>query len=135
MPSSSTSRLPGLPVYAERLGLPSGAVERQHELSAQRLTIAGAARVSDSSSRDEFRPAAEREVGVDAPLEGDQAKLLEAADLCLRERLASQVGEGGPAPEAERLAEDPRCVLRRRVLRIGERAARSGGGPAGPARP
>ena len=69
---------------------------------------------------DELCPAAEGEVGVDATFEGDEAELFEAADLCLRERLAGQVGECGAAPEGEGLAEEPCCVLRWCVLRVGE---------------
>ena len=66
---------------------------------------------------DEFCPAAEGEVGVDATFERDEAELFEAADLCLRERLAAQVGERGPRQRARasprsRAACSGRCVLR-----------------------
>ena len=96
-------------VDVERLCLASRPVERQHELCAKRLAI----RMLPGERlelADELCPAAEGEVGVDATFEGDEAELFEAADLCLRERLAGQVGECGAAPEAEGLAEEPRCV-------------------------
>ncbi len=51
---------------------------------------------------------------------GDEAELLETADLRVRERLARQIGECRAAPEAESLAEEPRRVLRRCVLRVGD---------------
>ncbi len=110
---------PGLPIHAERLCLSTGAVQRQHQLRAQPLAI-GVLSSKRLQFRDKLSSLAEREVGVDAPLNGDQAKLLEAADLCFRKLLAPQVGESGSAPEAKSLLEDPRCVLRRRGLRIGE---------------
>jgi hypothetical protein len=60
---------PSFPVDVERLGLASGAVEREHELCAERLPI----RMLPGERlelADEFCSAAEGEVGVDASLEG-----------------------------------------------------------------
>jgi hypothetical protein len=60
---------------------------------------------------DEVSPAPRPQVGVDALLEGDQAQLLEPGDLRLGELLVAEVGERGPVPEAERLAESGRGEL------------------------
>jgi hypothetical protein len=51
------------------------------------------------------------EVCLDAQLERSQAKLLEAKDLRLDERLAREVGESRPAPEAERIVEQSRSLV------------------------
>src|SRR5262245_49823323 len=96
---------PRLPVDVERLDLSTGAVEREHELCAKRLAIR-----MQSGERlefaDEVPPAAEGEVCVDPPLEGDEAKLFQPADLSLGERFPLQIREGRPAPEGEGVAED-----------------------------
>ena len=55
--------------------------------------------------RHELRMLPEREVGVDPPLDRQQVQLLEARDRRLRERLVGEIGERGPAPERERLAQ------------------------------
>ena len=49
--------------------------------------------------------APEPELGLDPVLVRDEAQLLEARDLALRERLVAQVRERRPAPEGERLGE------------------------------
>ncbi len=59
--------------------------------------------------------AAEREVGLDALLDGDKPELFEPGDLGLGERLVEEVRERRPSPEPERLAE---CALgRSRIAR------------------
>jgi hypothetical protein len=50
---------------------------------------------------DELGVSSELEVGFDASLQSDEAKLFEPEDLRLHERLVREVGERGPAPEAE----------------------------------
>src|SRR5262245_41175574 len=67
---------------------------------------------------DQLREAAEREVGLDAPLERRQAELFEAADLRLRKRFVSEVGERRPAPEIESLVKPLRGQLGRSPLRL-----------------
>ena len=91
-------------VGGERVGLPAGAVEREHELRArplaQRLGLDERLELGD-----ELGVAAQREVGLDALLDDDGAQLLEPGDLRLRERLVDEVGERRAAPERERLAQ------------------------------
>src|SRR5262245_59682969 len=58
------------------------------------------------------------QVCLDAPLERNQAKLLEAHDLGLREGLPPEVGEGRPAPEAECIAERSRSLVGRGLPRL-----------------
>ena len=67
---------------------------------------------------DELRVAAEREVGLEPPLERLQAKLFETWGLGLRERLVGEVGKRRPAPEVESLAEALRRELGRRRPRL-----------------
>ncbi len=49
----------------------------------------------------------EREVGLDALLEGDDPQLLQARDLRRGEILVSEIGQRRPAPERESLTELP----------------------------
>ena len=90
-------------IGGEGVGLPTGAVEGQHELGtrtlAERLCLDERLEL-----RDELGVAAQREIGVDALLENDRAELLEAGYLVLRERLVEEVRERRPTPESERLA-------------------------------
>ena len=58
---------------------------------------------------------AEREVGLHALLDGERPQLLEPADLGLRPRLVTLVGERRPAPQRERLPQHDRGLARREV--------------------
>ncbi len=49
----------------------------------------------------------EREVGIDPPLDRQQAQLLQTRDRRLRERLVGEIRERRPTPEPERLAQQP----------------------------
>jgi hypothetical protein len=73
-------RAPSLPVDRERLGLPARAVERAHERGgeslAQRMLVDERLELAD-----ELGVTAEREVGVEPPLQRVQAELLEAEGL------------------------------------------------------
>ena len=130
-------RLARAAVGGERVRLPAGPVEREHQLGARPL--AQGLRIDERLElRDELRVTAECEVGVDPLLERDGAELLEPRDLGLRERLVEEVRERRAAPERERLAQGtlgrggiasaraPRDLL--------ARAARSGGRPRARAR-
>jgi hypothetical protein len=91
-------------VDPERLGLPPGAVEGEHQLHAEAL----AERMLGHEPlelRDEIGVAAEREVDVDTFLERRQPQLLETAGLELHEALVGEVGKRRPAPERERPAQ------------------------------
>jgi len=99
-------RAPHVLVGRESIGLAARAVERQHELAAQTL----AKRMLGDHGfelADELSVRGEDQVGLDPVLEGREAKLLQAGDLGLSERLVREVGEGGTAPEVERL---PQCL-------------------------
>ncbi len=97
-------RLAGGAVGGERVRLPAGAVEREHELSARAL--AERLRLDERLELgDELCMPAEREIRLDPLLDGDRAQLLEPRDLGLRERLVQEVRERRAAPEGERLAQ------------------------------
>ena len=103
-PKLVDERLPRRAVGLERLGLPPGAVEREHQLAAQALAqrVLGDERLELGHER---RVPAERELGLDPLLERREPQLLEPLDGRARERLVREVGERRPAPEVERLAE------------------------------
>ena len=66
---------------------------------------------------DELAVAAEREIGVDPPLERDEPELLEPCDRGLGERLVCEIGQGLAPPQRERLSQRRRRRLRLAVLR------------------
>ena len=123
-PSSSTRVSRAVSVGRERVGLAPRAIEGEHELPA--WPLAQGLRLDERLELgDELGVAREREVGVDPLLERDRAQLLEPCDLGLCERLVEEVGQGGAAPQAERLAESGlRClgaaVLKRVSTLVGE---------------
>ena len=123
----------GLAVGVERLGLPAGAVEREHQLAAQALPqrMLGDERLELA---DQLGVAAAGQIGVDPLLERRQPQLLETGDLGLRERLVGEVGERRPAPKRERLAQLLRPPLSGVPSAPRRRAARSGRGRAPTAR-
>ena len=106
-------------VRAERVGLAAGAVEREHQQPADVLAERMLAR-EHLQLGDGLRVPAEREVGLEAVLQRDEAKLLEPGDLVAGERLEREVPERRAAPQAERPAEDVGRLAR--VIR-GEQAA------------
>src|SRR5215217_158980 len=61
---------------------------------------------------DQLRVAAQRELGLDALLDGGQVKLLKPGDLALRKRLVRELGERRAAPQRERLAQQLQRPLR-----------------------
>jgi hypothetical protein len=98
-------------VHLERLRLPAGSIERQAELRDHALAI----RIGlDNRPKltDQLGVPAKREVRVDANLQRQQAKLLEAGDLDGRPVVQGDIGQGRPTPEHERLL----CKLGRSPL-------------------
>ena len=93
-------------VALQRVRLAAGAVEREHQLAAQplpqRVLVDERLELGD-----ELAGAAQLEIGVDPFLERVEAKLLETADLVLRERLEGEVGERRSPPDRQRFAEEP----------------------------
>ena len=89
IPSSSTKRVRASLIGLERLGLAPRAVEREHQLAAERL----AQRVLADERlelADHVAVPPELEIGVDALPQRDEPELLEAADLRLREVLEAR---------------------------------------------
>ena len=105
-------------VGLQRLGLPPAAVEREHELAAYALAQRVLAH-ERLELADHLRVAAERQVCVDALLDGDQAQLVEPRDLLLGERLVGEVRQRRAAPQRQPLAQPLRRAIR---LARGERA-------------
>ena len=110
-------------VRGERVGLAATAVEREHELRAQRLAqrVVGHERLQLA---DHVRLAAEREVGVDPRSHAHQAQVIEALGLADGELLVADVLQRRAPPEAERVGQQP---ARGRVIAAGERVAALGG--------
>ena len=104
MPSPLDESASRLAIRLERLGLPAVAVEREHQRAVQplpqRVLADQPAQLTDHLG---VMPAGQ--VRVDALGDAVQAQLLEACDLGLCERLAPHVGQGGAAPQRERLAQ------------------------------
>ena len=109
---------PAVAVGLQRLGLPPAAVEREHELAAYALAHRVVAHQRLELS-DHLCVAAERQVCVDALLEGDHAQLVEPRDLLLGERLVGEVRQRWAAPQRQPLAQPLRRTIR---LARGERA-------------
>ena len=95
-------RAAGVLVGGERVCLPAGAVEREHQLRAQALAV-GLLGDEPLQLGDELLVAATGEVALDPLLERRETKLLEPLGLLRGERLVAQVSERAPAPERERL--------------------------------
>ena len=131
-PELGVERLARRAVDVERLRLPAGAVEGSHERAHE--TLVQRMRADERLELgDELGVSAEREVGIDSQLERREAGGFEALGFRLREHVVRQLGEGLPAPESERLAEQPARAARRfGAFRLGHQLARSGAGRAGP---
>ena len=96
-PQLLDERAPCLLVALERIGLPAGAVEGQHELGQEALAhrVLGHQRLELA---DHVVVPAEREVRLDAVGEGGEPKLLEPGDRRLGKGLVGEVGERRPTP-------------------------------------
>ena len=123
--------------HLERLGLPAGAVERDHQLAAQALVERMLAH-EPLELGDELGAAAELELGLEALLRDREAQLAQALDDRPRERLEREIGERLAPPEGERLPVEPDGRLgvagRERRARGLARAVRRSRGRARPAR-
>ena len=96
---------PGILVGLKCLGLASGTVEREHELGTQPLPerMVGHQHLQLPHN---LCVVAQREVRIEALLEGGDAKLVEASDLRLRERLVREVGQRRSSPQAQGLVQE-----------------------------
>ena len=112
---------PHFAVRRERLGLPAGAVQREHQLGgeplSQRMVTNELLQLANKGG-----VPAEREVRLDPLLERREANLLQSLDRRVRERLVHQVGERRSAPKGECLAEEVRgpfrVLLSQRLRRV-----------------
>ena len=98
-------------IRRERLRLAAAPVEREHQLAPEPLAQ-GLGTDEHLDLRDELGVRSQLEIGRDPLLEHAQAQVLEPVDLRLREGLELEVGERGSPPQAERLAEQQRPLLR-----------------------
>ena len=101
-PNASTSAARPGAEHLERLRLPPGAVEGDHQLAAQALVE----RVVDHELLElghELRAAAELELGLEAPLRDREAQVAQALDDRPGERLEREIGERLAPPQRERL--------------------------------
>ena len=90
----------------QRVRLPAGPVERQHQLGPESLTQ----RVRTEERlehRDDLVVPLELELGVHQLFGRGEAQLLEPARLVLSERLELRIGQRRPAPQGECLVEEP----------------------------
>ena len=91
---------PARAVDLERVCLAAAAIEGQHQLAAQTL----AQRMLGDAGlelRDDRAMASELEHRLESPLDGLEAKLLEAPDLALGEVRKRKIGEGRPTPDGQ----------------------------------
>ncbi len=98
---------PGGLAGVERVRLPAGAVEGEHQLEQQSLVqrMVGERPLDLSDQR---RALAHIEAGGEELLEGRHAAAVELLRLAVGERLAPEVGQSRPAPQRERVAEPGR---------------------------
>ena len=102
----------------ERLGVPSLAVQRQHQLAARTLAQR-VARHERLQLPHDVAMAAERELRIDPVLDGDEPQLVEVRGRGRGERLR-ELTERGPAPERARRRE---ALGRRDGVAVGQRLA------------
>jgi hypothetical protein len=97
-------------VELERLGLPTRAIEGEHQLRTEAFPerMRGNERLELA---DQLALAAAFEVGVDPILEGGRMESFEPPDLRLGEGLEREVGQRRSAPQGQGLAELPRALL------------------------
>ena len=90
-------------IRVQRLGLPARAIQREHALRVQALAQR-LARQQRLQLRQHLTVAPAVEVLVDRDLQRGRAQLFQAPDLRSGKRLVGDVRQGGPAPQAQRLA-------------------------------
>ena len=108
---AADQRLAGRAVGLERVRLAAGAVEGEHELAAEPLTERVLPHERLELAGDLGVPP-EGEVGVDALAEAAEAEVVEPGDLGLGEALVADVGERRAAPQAERVPQRLRGLVR-----------------------
>src|SRR5262249_56579237 len=92
-------------VHREGICLASAAVQREHELGTDVLSV-GMCSDEHLERRDDVRVPAELELGIVELRTRNQLELLEPRDLLLGEQLEAEIGERRPAEERERAPQD-----------------------------
>ena len=87
-------------VRGERVGLTAGAVEGEHLLRPESLTVRVLCDERLDLRRDDVVPPGV-EIRFDSGLERGESRVLEASGLGLRERFVGDVGQRGAAPERQ----------------------------------
>ena len=98
---------PRLAIRVECIGLPPGAVEREHELPPEALLVRVLGHELPQLGHDVLVPP-ERELRLDAIGRRVETHLLQPRPRGVPRRLAFELEQRRPAPEAERLLEHPR---------------------------
>ena len=132
IPSSPTSRLSCLAVDLERLGLPPGSVEREHERATRPSCsgCSGRAPRARGRARPGGRARGRRRCAARARPGGQpRDAAISACESASSARSASGGRARGRGPRAR-----SRRLVRLGVLRVGDQLARSGGGRAAPGR-
>jgi hypothetical protein len=101
----------------ERVGLPAGPVQREHQLAPRPLAQWVLAHECLQLG-DERTVVSELELRLEQLLASGGAKLFEARNLGLRERLERELGERRPTPERQCLAEHSRPSFGRAFWRL-----------------
>ena len=102
----------GALVGLQCLGLPSGAVQREHELSGDGLAL-GMLERQDRQLVDELGVVPQLNVRLNPCLQGDEMHLLQTADLWQREVLEADLRQRRAAPQFQR-----RTQVRGGALRV-----------------
>ena len=114
---------PSVPVGLQRVGLPAGSVQREHQLAAQALAQRMLAHQRLELAH---QPGmlARGQIRVDPVLERGQTGFLQPRDLRLGKRLVGEVRERRTAPHPQRLPQNapPRSAHRRARAPPGPRA-------------
>ena len=124
-PKLVVERLTASAIDLERLRLPSAAVERDHQLPAQPLTV-GVQSDERLELADQSSMLSAYEIRLDAVLERAVPGLFQPCDLPCGERLVRQIGERFAAPELERRAQQ---LAGASSVAARERSARLSGEP------
>src|SRR5580765_545816 len=98
-------RSSSITISPQLICLTAGAVEREHQPTAQPLPVRmlGDQRLQLA---DQLQVAAEREIGLDPPLQRRQPEILQASRFRTCKRLVPDVGQRRTTPAPERLTED-----------------------------
>ena len=110
-------------IRGERVGLAPAPVQRQHQLPQQPLTV-GVHGDERLELADHIAVVAEHQVGLDPVLQRGQARVLQARDLALSERLIREIGKRLAAPQPQRRLQQ---LPGARSVTVGERATSVGG--------